>query len=73
MVLLVWVIQKNLVALVSKFILLYLVTTAVALIIALGLASVLQPGLGMDLVAEKAPDIKEAPGFIDVFSWYDTI
>ena len=52
---------------------LYLVTTAVALIIALGLASVLQPGLGMDLVAEKAPDIKEAPGFMDVFSWYDTI
>lgn len=46
-----------------KVILLYLVTTAVALIIALGLASVLQPGLGMDLVAEKAPDIKEAPGF----------
>lgn len=41
-------------------------TTAVALIIALGLASVLQPGLGMDLVAEKAPDIKEAPGFMDV-------
>ena len=34
-----------------KVILLYLVTTAVALIIALGLASVLQPGLGMDLVA----------------------
>ena len=49
-----------------KVILLYLVTTAVALIIALGLASVLQPGLGMDLVAEKAPDIKEAPGFMDV-------
>ena len=47
-----------------KVILLYLVTTAVALIIALGLASVLQPGLGMDLVAEKAPDIKEAPGMI---------
>ena len=49
-----------------KVILLYLVTTAVALIIALGLASVLQPGLGMDLVAEKAPDIKEAPCFMDV-------
>lgn len=49
-----------------KVILLYLVTTAVALIIALGLASVLQPGLGMDLVAEKVPDIKEAPGFMDV-------
>ena len=49
-----------------KVILLYLVTTAVALIIALGLASVVQPGLGMDLVAEKAPDIKEAPGFMDV-------
>lgn len=30
-----------------KVVLLYLVTTAVALIIALGLASVLQPGLGL--------------------------
>ena len=59
-------IQKNLGRIGIKVILLYLVTTAVALIIALGLASVLQPGLGMDLVAEKAPDIKEAPGFMDV-------
>lgn len=49
-----------------KVIFLYLITTAIALIIALVLASVLQPGLGMNLVPQKAPDIKEAPGFMDV-------
>lgn len=49
-----------------KVILLYLVTTAVALIIGLGLASILQPGVGMNLVPEKAPEIKEAPTFMTV-------
>ena len=49
-----------------KVIFLYLITTAIALIIALVLASVLQPGMGMNLVPQKAPDIKEAPGFMDV-------
>lgn len=49
-----------------KVILLYLVTTAIALIIGLGLASLLQPGVGMNLVPEKAPDIKEAPSFMTV-------
>lgn len=49
-----------------KVILLYLVTTAIALIIGLGLASILQPGVGMNLVPEKAPEIKEAPTFMTV-------
>lgn len=49
-----------------KVIFLYMITTAVALVIALTLASALQPGLGMDLVADKAPEIKEAPTFMDV-------
>ena len=37
-----------------KVILLYMVTTAVALVIALGIASLLQPGVGLDLMADKA-------------------
>ena len=49
-----------------KVILLYLVTTAIALIIGLGLASILQPGVGMNLVPEKAPEITEAPTFMTV-------
>ncbi|HJG08052.1 MAG TPA: dicarboxylate/amino acid:cation symporter [Megamonas hypermegale] len=49
-----------------KVILLYLVTTAIALIIGLGLASILQPGVSMNLVPEKAPEITEAPTFMTV-------
>ncbi len=49
-----------------KVVLLYMCTTAVALVIALALASVLQPGIGMHLAAEKAPEVKAAPGFMEV-------
>lgn len=49
-----------------KVIVLYLVTTAIAITLALVLASIVQPGTGMELTAAKAPDIKDAPTFMEV-------
>ncbi len=49
-----------------KVIALYMITTAIAIVIALALASVIQPGTGMELVADKAPEIKKAPTFMEV-------
>lgn len=49
-----------------KVLALYLITTAIALIISLGIASITHPGLSLHLVADKMPDIKAAPSFMDV-------
>ncbi len=49
-----------------KVIALYMITTAIAIVIALALASVIHPGTGMELVADKAPEIKKAPTFMEV-------
>ena len=51
-----------------KVIFLYMVTTAIAITLALALASVIQPGLGLSLVAEKAPEIKQAPTIMEVIT-----
>ena len=49
-----------------KTILFYLCTTAFALALAIGLALILQPGVGTALTAAEAPKIKEAPTFMQV-------
>ena len=49
-----------------KVICLYLITTAIAITLALVLASIIQPGTGMELTAAKAPEIKQAPTFMEV-------
>ncbi|MBB5336946.1 dicarboxylate/amino acid:cation symporter [Pectinatus brassicae] len=49
-----------------KVILLYLITTAFALVIALIIASLVHPGSGLELAAAKAPTVKQSPGFMAV-------
>lgn len=49
-----------------KVISFYLLTTAFALILAIAITLVLQPGMGIDLAAAKAPEIKAAPTFMQV-------
>lgn len=51
-----------------KVICLYMVTTAIAITLALVLASVIQPGVGLSLAAEKAPEIKQAPTIMEVIT-----
>lgn len=52
-----------------KTLLFYTITTAIAVAIALGLANLINPGLGMDLniVEHTSVDIKEAPSVIETF------
>jgi Na+/H+-dicarboxylate symporter len=49
-----------------KVIVFYLLTTAFALILAIGITLIIQPGMGMELAAAKAPEIKQAPTFMQV-------
>lgn len=46
---------------------LYLITTAIAIIIGFAVAGVIHPGIGMSLVSEAAPKVKEAPSIMQVF------
>ena len=44
-----------------RTIILYLVTTAIAIIIGFAVAGVIQPGMGLEAVGKAAPKVKEAP------------
>src|SRR5690625_4204505 len=50
-----------------KTVALYLITTAVAIVIGLVLAVVFQPGSGVAMVTEEAVKVQEAPPMIDSF------
>lgn len=50
-----------------KVVALYLLTTAVAIIIGFGIAGIIQPGVGMDIAGAVAPKINEAPSVMQVF------
>ena len=50
-----------------KTLALYLLTTAVAIIIGFGVAGVAHPGVGMQMTGQAAPQIKEAPSIMQVF------
>jgi len=46
---------------------LYLITTAVAIIIGFGVAGVSHPGIGMEMSGAAAPTVKAAPSIMEVF------
>ena len=46
---------------------LYLITTAVAIIIGFGVAGVSHPGIGMEMSGAVAPSVKAAPSIMEVF------
>src|SRR5699024_12201147 len=46
---------------------LYLVTTAIAIVIGLILAVIFQPGSGVAMVADESVKVNEAPPIIDIF------
>lgn len=50
-----------------KVVALYLLTTAVAIVIGFGIAGIVQPGVGMDIAGATAPKVKEAPSVMQVF------
>lgn len=50
-----------------KTILLYLVTTAIAIVIGFGVAGIVQPGLGLVMTSAEAVTVKEAPSIMQVF------
>ena len=50
-----------------KVVVLYLMTTAVAITIGFGIAGIIQPGVGMDIAGAVAPSVKEAPSVMQVF------
>lgn len=50
-----------------KTILLYLFTTAVAIIIGFGVASIAHPGMGMEMTGQAAPVVKQVPSIMQVF------
>ena len=45
---------------------LYLVTTAIAIILGFAVAGIIQPGVGLDIAGKVAPKVKEAPTFMQV-------
>ena len=45
---------------------LYMITTAVAIVIGLAVAGVLQPGVGLEMAGTAAPKVKEAPTLMQV-------
>ncbi|MGI6263092.1 MAG: dicarboxylate/amino acid:cation symporter [Succiniclasticum sp.] len=49
-----------------RTIILYLVTTAIAIIIGFAVAGVIQPGMGLEAVGKAAPKVKEAPTIMQV-------
>ncbi|MBQ3367184.1 MAG: dicarboxylate/amino acid:cation symporter [Acidaminococcaceae bacterium] len=50
----------------AKTICLYLVTTAVAIILGFAVAGIIQPGVGLDIAGKVAPKVKDAPNFMQV-------
>ena len=50
-----------------KTIVLYLFTTAVAIVIGFGVAGIIHPGIGMSMTGTAAPQVKEAPSIMQVF------
>ncbi len=50
-----------------KTIAIYLVTTAIAILIGFGVAGLLHPGVGMSLPTDAAVKVKEAPSIMQVF------
>ncbi len=50
----------------AKTICLYLVTTAVAIVLGFAVAGIIQPGQGLDIAGKVAPKVKEAPTFMNV-------
>lgn len=50
----------------ARTIALYLVTTAIAIIIGFAVAGVIQPGIGLEAVGKAAPKVKAAPTFMQV-------
>lgn len=50
-----------------KTVVLYLVTTAIAIVIGLILAVIFQPGSGVAMVADESVKVNEAPPIIDIF------
>jgi len=46
---------------------LYLITTAVAIIIGFIIAGAVHPGIGMEMTGQAAPTVKEAPSIMQVF------
>ena len=50
----------------AKTIGLYLVTTAIAIILGFAVAGIIQPGVGLDIAGKVAPKVKEAPTFMQV-------
>ena len=49
-----------------KTIALYMITTAVAIVIGLVVAGVIHPGVGLDIAGKAAPKVKEAPTIMQV-------
>lgn len=50
----------------AKTICLYLITTAVAIVLGFAVAGIIQPGIGLDIAGKVAPKVKEAPTFMQV-------
>jgi Na+/H+-dicarboxylate symporter len=50
-----------------KTISLYLITTAIAIIVGFGVAGLIHPGLGMNLTSDTSVDVKQAPSIMQVF------
>jgi Na+/H+-dicarboxylate symporter len=50
----------------AKTICLYLITTAVAIVLGFAVAGIIQPGVGLDIAGKVAPKVKEAPTFMQV-------
>ncbi|WP_303817627.1 dicarboxylate/amino acid:cation symporter [Selenomonas ruminantium] len=50
----------------AKTVVLYLVTTAVAILIGFGIAGIVSPGTGLSLTSDAAVKVKEAPGLMQV-------
>ncbi len=49
-----------------KTVLIYLVTTAIAILIGFGVAGVIHPGIGMGITSDAAVKVKEAPSIMQV-------
>ena len=50
-----------------KTLVIYMVTTAIAIVIGFAVAMAIEPGIGMALPTAEAPKVKEAPSIMQVF------
>ena len=50
----------------AKTICLYLITTAIAIVLGFAVAGIIHPGAGLELAGKAAPKVKEAPTFMQV-------